>query len=636
MKLSSKIMGGYLLIAGMVLGIGYSSNQALDNTQTHYDKTVSKLLPVFEMMEILRSNAVAIGFHSNEAGIMVMAQLLNQQASPGKRSEIVKKQTENLEEISIPSFLELFDELFVQATSLYPESEPLISQLITTGHSLVAAARNLVSFSPNKLKNHIILDHESALSEEIVKFIGTLNEIEEFYQDKLSDEKAALEDSLNNGFLATQIIITLAFVAALGFGVLTTRSISIPINKLKDAAQQIGQGHFETRVQIKSQDEIGVLAEQFNLMTGNLEKTTVTKNYIENILASMADSLIVVDINDKIVKANSAACKIFGYEEYDLFQKELSSLLDADEETIKQWLYSSNSSELFQTDTSFISKNDDAIPVQLSISSLSDDDGRRTGKILMAQDIRERLRQEKVITESYKQLEQSNKQLDQFAYVVSHDLKAPLRAIANLAEWIEEDIEQAISEDARKQFELLKGRVHRMEALINGILEYSRVGRVEINIDTIDTRKLVDDVLDMMPTPDGFKVNINGDYPEIDSAKVQLSQVFANLISNAIKYTDRDDGVIDIKGIDQGESVQFSVTDNGPGIAPQFHSKVFEMFQTLNARDKVESTGVGLTLVKRIVEDLGGSIRVESEEGEGATFLFNLPKKFTNHREIRA
>ncbi len=226
------------------------------------------------------------------------------------------------------------------------------------------------------------------------------------------------------------------------------------------------------------------------------------------------------------------------------------------------------------------------------------------------------------------ELDLSNKELEQFAYIASHDLKAPLRAIANLSQWIEEDLDEAMTNDTRKQMTLLRSRVLRMEGLINGVLQYSRVGRIDTEIETVDVTQLLDEVLDGLDPPAGFHIDIDPDMPVLQTARVPLSQIFSNLLSNAIKYHDRPESAqitVSVRSLND-VSYEFTVADDGPGIAPEYHNKVFQIFQTLNARDTVESTGVGLTVVKKIVEQLGGEITLESAEGEGSSFRFSVPK----------
>ena len=244
-----------------------------------------------------------------------------------------------------------------------------------------------------------------------------------------------------------------------------------------------------------------------------------------------------------------------------------------------------------------------------------------------------------------RRLKKTNEELDQFAYITSHDLRAPLRGIANLSRWIEEDIGEHFTPESHRQMELLRGRVHRMEAMIDGILEYSRVGRVRQRSEQIDVAVLLAEVIDLLDVPPRFTVDVAPGMPVIFGEKLRLQQVFQNLIGNAVKYHDKPTGTISIgwrepsaRGRDgdgaveqpldrPGEWVEFSVSDDGPGIEPQYHEKIFVIFQTLAARDKVEGTGLGLSLVRKVVESQGGSVWVESAPGAGATFRFTWPRQ---------
>ncbi len=218
--------------------------------------------------------------------------------------------------------------------------------------------------------------------------------------------------------------------------------------------------------------------------------------------------------------------------------------------------------------------------------------------------------------------ERRARELEQFAYVTSHDLKAPLRAVSNLTSWLEEDLKSKLTHETREQMELLRDRVRRMNDLIEGLLEYSRVGYMESSIEEVDIGELLAETVDSLSIPASFKIEIGENMPTLNTERMRLGQVFANLISNAIKHHGRAVGQVKVTVARKNGSYRFSVSDDGKGIPAQFHHKVFKMFQTLEARDHSANTGVGLALVSKIVEEHGGKVSLKSAEGKGATFSF--------------
>lgn len=232
---------------------------------------------------------------------------------------------------------------------------------------------------------------------------------------------------------------------------------------------------------------------------------------------------------------------------------------------------------------------------------------------------------QKELINSSNKLKKQNDELNQFSYVVSHDLKAPLRAIFKLSEWIEEDLGPFVAGDSKKNLQILRGRVFRMESLINGLLEYARVGKVNIASERTDVGAVIRDVLDLLNPPPRFTITVDNNMPVFATKKVLMQQVFLNLLSNAIKYNNKEAARIKVSVLRSGSFFQFCVTDNGIGIDAAFHEKIFTIFQTLEARDQVEATGVGLSITKRIIEEVGGSIRVESQPGIGSSFVFTWP-----------
>ncbi len=225
-----------------------------------------------------------------------------------------------------------------------------------------------------------------------------------------------------------------------------------------------------------------------------------------------------------------------------------------------------------------------------------------------------------------RKLERSNNDLSDFAYIASHDLRSPLRGIGQLAAWIEEDEGEALSELGQENLAMLQGRVQRMEGLLSDLLSYSQIGRTEAAREDIDTSALLGDVVALLGPPEGFKVTWDDDLPTIFAHMAPLRMIFMNLVGNAIKHAGSDQGSLHVSATDTGAAVDFAFKDAGQGISPEFHNEVFQLFRTLHSRDEVEGSGMGLALTKRTLEEFGGSITLDSDVGQGATFTVRWPK----------
>jgi len=283
--------------------------------------------------------------------------------------------------------------------------------------------------------------------------------------------------------------------------------------------------------------------------------------------------------------------------------------------------------QIQQRDSALVKARDDLEErVQLRTADLT------TANEHLTREISERQKVESQQAKLLETIAKTNEELKDFAYIISHDLKAPLRGISTLTEWIVNDYSDKLDEDGKEQLNLLSSRVDRMHNLIEGVLQYSRVGRVEEQHVAVNLNELVPEVIDMVSPPDNIEITIEDELPLVKCEQTRIMQVFQNLLSNAIKYMDKPEGHIKINCREDADSFVFSVKDNGPGIEEKYFKKIFQLFQTLSARDEFESTGVGLTVTKKIVELFGGRIWVESEPGKGSTFFFTLPKQETGVR----
>jgi signal transduction histidine kinase len=339
------------------------------------------------------------------------------------------------------------------------------------------------------------------------------------------------------------------------------------------------------------------------------------------VIAELPESLILMDTSNRIKFINSNAREKFNITPDSTDESlDLQRLFARPDEL--QWLMKElqDKGTCNADECAFVTADGIEIRTSYKARILRDEGGTTVGAMILFD-----LTSTGRLNEYALKLESKVKELDQFAYIVSHDLKAPLRAIGNLTSWIREDLDGTLTGDSKQNMELLISRVNRMEALINGVLEYSRIGRIQVKPEFVDVQALLSEAIELLAPPAHVAVNVNPGFPSIVTRRILLSQVFSNLISNAIKHNDKQSPVINI-GYTQNETeFEFFVEDNGPGIGKEHHEKIFIIFQTLQSRDKFESTGIGLTIVKRIVEEQGGTIRVESSSGKGSKLIFTWP-----------
>ncbi|MBI1892210.1 MAG: PAS domain S-box protein [Burkholderiales bacterium] len=354
------------------------------------------------------------------------------------------------------------------------------------------------------------------------------------------------------------------------------------------------------------------------------------------IFETAVDAIITIDERGTVDRFNPAAERLFGYMASEVVGRNVSMLMPSpfreEHDGYLENYHSTGERKIIGIgrEVSALRKDGTVIPIELAVAEMRVGDRRMfTGVV---RDISERKAAEEKHKALLQEISSANEELTNFAYVVSHDLKAPLRAIGSLANWLSTDYADKFDEEGKEHMRLLISRVRRMDGLIDGILQYSRVGRVKEALVAIDLNRLVADVIDLLAPPPHINVTVENRLPSIVAEPTRIQQLFQNLISNAIKYMDKPEGEVRIRCIDDAHQWRFAVADNGPGIEQRHFERIFQLFQTLAPRDKVESTGVGLALVKKIVEMYRGNIWVESTVVQGTTFWFTLPKAGNVHR----
>ncbi|MDO9550090.1 MAG: ATP-binding protein [Methanoregula sp.] len=347
-----------------------------------------------------------------------------------------------------------------------------------------------------------------------------------------------------------------------------------------------------------------------------------SEEYLATILRSLQTGVVVIEAETHtIIDVNDAALLLIGASREEVVGRRCHDFICIYEEgrcpITDHGQVADNSERTLKTSEGRI------IPILKSVSPIS-----IGGKLHLVEafvDISERKDMENRMAGLINDLERVNTELKDFAYIVSHDLKAPLRAIGSLSQWLYTDYKDKFDDDGKAQLDLLMSRVNRMQTLIEGVLEYSRVGRINEGKVPVNTGLLVREVIENLSPPETITITVDDSLPVINFERTRISQIFSNLISNAVKYMDKPEGEIHISSTREGNFWKFGVADNGPGIDAKYHEKVFQIFQTLHPRDQKESTGIGLTIVKKIIDMYGGRIWIESKPGEGSIFYFTLP-----------
>ncbi|HTE42448.1 MAG TPA: ATP-binding protein, partial [Steroidobacteraceae bacterium] len=444
----------------------------------------------------------------------------------------------------------------------------------------------------------------------------------------------------------------LVFILALllcGYSFWTiSRRVIRPINQVIDALLRVMRGEEVSFVtSARAQDEIGKLAVVLNAFQQNMEEVKRTsaelnrsQGHLRAVVDHAVDGLITVDVKGVVTSFNPACERIFGYSVNEVVGQSVKMLVP---EAYREDYHSDVTNYLATGETAVIDgtsreltarRNDGTIfPIDLSISTFTFYDGRYFSGIV--RDITARKDAYKKLSLYTRALERSNKELDEFAYIASHDLKEPLRGIHNHSRFLLEDNEGKLDEDSVGRIKRLTYLSQRMERLVNDLLYFSRIGRQELSVGAADLNLVIEDIESTLETflaERNARVLVPQRLPIVTCDKIRIAEVFRNLITNAVKYSDSKDKTVEIGCQDAPQTTRiataarvFYVKDNGKGIDPEFHEDIFRMFKRLQkSSDTEEGTGVGLTFVKKIVERHGGRVWLESELGKGTTFFFTL------------
>lgn len=349
-----------------------------------------------------------------------------------------------------------------------------------------------------------------------------------------------------------------------------------------------------------------------------------TDSQLQGVFENIVDAYVIMDLMGNILKMNDAAVNLLGFDN----SKVDFNLLDmAHPDEMQRVAQSFKALLINGTLTDFHLKiiTQEKVKKLVHINaSIIYDNGEAVAAQGIVRDITEmnslQIQKEKLL----EKLEKSNNELQEYAHIVSHDLKSPLRSIDALVNWIKEDNQDKLDETSLQNFDLIETTLEKMEQLISDVLIYSSVGAETLEKQIVDLDALVTDLKTILFVPEHVSISVLNTLPKIEGEKVKLQQLFQNLISNAVKFIDKEVGLVEVDVKDNGTNYQFSIKDNGIGIEEKFHNKIFKIFHSLNKSK--DSTGIGLSIVKKIVDLHEGDIWLESEPNVGTTFFFTLKK----------
>ncbi len=461
--------------------------------------------------------------------------------------------------------------------------------------------------------------------------------------------KHDVEEVLAPAFALRDNIIFASIILIVG-GILTaffiSRTIATPLKKLTNETEIIGKGNLEHKIDIDRNDEIGDLSTAFNKMIESLKAVTASRDELERevterkkaekalrmkdlAIHSALSGIAISDMKGLLNDVNPSFLELWGYQDEEEILGKHATEFWANQEKAEKVMKTLEESGSWSGELIAQKKDGSTFHAESTASVVKDSEGNPIAMMSSFRDITERKKVQEELKKVIRELARSNKELEQFAYIASHDLQEPLRMVASYTQLLEKRYKDTLDEDAKEFIRYASAGATRMQKMINGLLTYSRVQTRGKEPELVEAEKALEEAMSNLT----FLINENNakvtyeSLPGVYADKDQLVRLFQNLLDNAIEYRSEETPKIQINAERQEDEWEFSVKDNGIGINPKYTDKIFQIYKRLHTRDKHDKTGIGLAICKRIVERHGGRIWVESEEGKGSTFYFTIPTR---------
>lgn len=674
MKIRTKLIVLYVLGASLTTVMAAFAIRSYRIVETDFKLVVEDSIKKIELLKQIERSGVRIVSITNEYSLVIdeSRHLLTNPAasgsvetgSGGKERRTIGTQTDESRDQLVNEGLKRFYEALNEYEDLTVGSasgiDPALEKIRANGNLLIEISAELLTLRSSRAPSPEILKKQSEFSKAKADFLDGIEASQGRLHGELSQRKQSVEDTISQSTQNTLIISALAFVFALLGGGLFSRTVTIPLRELRNATRLVGDGQLQTEVNISSNDEVGELADDFRKMTEKLrgahEDLLASKNFTENVISSMADMLITVDDNGVIQSVNEAFLRHMGYRGTDVIGKPIgfltrTSAFFTDEEFAEM----STSRVLTSVEKEMVTSDGKRFLCEISSSILRDHD---LAAVVVAKDISQRIEDERQLRAYSRKLEQSNRELQDFAYVASHDLQEPLRKVQAFGDRLSRKYGDKLGEEGNDYIRRMRDASKRMQTLINDLLTFSRVTTKAQPFQHVDISTIANEVVsDLEVRIDETQGRVEiGELPSIDADPVQMRQLMQNLIGNALKFhRPEEKPLIRVYSNDtmqfntgsfsfNGEQMQTQgvgdrhcqiiVQDNGIGFDEKYLDRIFTVFQRLHGRTEYEGSGVGLAVCRKIVERHGGSITAESKPGEGAKFVISLPVA-QNSKEIK-
>lgn len=619
MNLKTKLIGAFLVIALLMAVMGLINIWITGQVVTDFQKVTDETSPQLILLGEIKASGIGVVLAAYEVSLLQGDQLAIMDQSEAKYQQ---------HRLEVDTLLADYAALDSSAAGqgLIEELTAIADEILTRTEALIALAEAGVNAGAATSAPQLV----SELDELEFAFVNQIDAAIAARATALTERNVAADQSARLASTSSITATLVAIVLAVLIGFLIARYIVTAIDRLKNAALAVGEGRLDTRVDINTGDEIGVLARAFNQMVADLDTTTVSKGYVDNILRSMSGALIVLNPDSTIARVNPAALQLLGYERQELIGKAFTEILgDASyKQTLDTLAPEGRASDV---ELVYRAKDGREIPVSFSGSLMQVNNGA-PGVVSVALDITERKQAEAEREHLIEQLETANAHKSQFMATVSHELRTPLNAIIGQSGVMLAGMAGDLSDRQNHKLNSVYSSAKHLLNLINDILDIERIsaGRLRVEKGAINVQAMLalvqeQSTLKASDKAIQFVARLSPELPDqVLGDQKHITQIATNLIDNAIKFT--DNGQVELDVAWQEDALAITVVDTGPGIPANELDMIFEEFhRTESAQVSKEGTGLGLSIVRKLVQAMDGSINVTSKLGVGSTFMVRLP-----------